>query len=221
MSRIEITTNPTPDASVIWLHGLGADGHDFEPLVAELGLPDTLGIRFLFPDAPVRPVTINGGLQMRAWYDFLSLDLGKGENREHITEAADLVRALIDAERGRGIAPARIILGGFSQGGVVSMLTALNHPERLGGVVALSSYLPLRESMRDELTEANRGLPLFMGHGSEDPLIPLAHAEQSRDWLKDLGYAVDWHLYTMPHSVCPAEIVDLRSWLLDRLGLET
>ena len=214
LEAIEIETAPAPAAAIIWLHGLGADGHDFEPIVPELGLPKSTAVRFIFPHAPVRPVTINGGARMRAWYDVTNdgkLDAGG------IRASQASVEALIARERKRGIPPAAIVLAGFSQGGAMALQTGLRYPERLSGILALSSYLPLPETLEQEMSQANRDVPIFMAHGTQDPLIPLSWAMHSRDRLKALGYVIEWHEYPMPHSVCAEEIADIGRWL--RAGL--
>jgi phospholipase/carboxylesterase len=207
---IEIETGPSPRASVIWMHGLGADGHDFEPVVPELGMPAAPAARFVFPHAPVQPVTINGGIRMRAWYDVT------GDGRQDaagIRASQARVEALIGRERSRGIAPGAIVLAGFSQGGAMALHTGLRHPEPLAGILALSTYLPLPDTLAQEASQANRNLPIFMAHGTQDPLIPLSWAARSRDHLTSLGYAVEWHEYPMPHSVCAEEITDVGAWL--------
>jgi phospholipase/carboxylesterase len=215
---VVVETGPQPDACVIWLHGLGADGHDFEPLVPELRLPPECPMRFVFPHAPVRPVTLNGGMAMRAWYDFLSLDLGRAENTGQLGESVAALGTLIEAERARGINSERILIAGFSQGGVIALHTALRHPQRLAGVVALSTYLPDAEGLGEALSEANRDLPVFMAHGEQDPIIPIAAGRAAAERLRAWGYATETHEYPMPHSVCVEEIEALRVWLLARLG---
>jgi phospholipase/carboxylesterase len=206
LDAIEIETTPAPTASIIWLHGLGADGHDFEPIVPELGLPKSTAVRFIFPHAPVRPVTINGGARMRAWYD-VTPDGQQDAGGIRASEAH--VEALITRERTRGIAAGAIVLAGFSQGGAMALQTGLRHPERLAGILALSAYLPLPDALALEASAANRDVPIFMAHGTQDPVIPLSWAKRSRDFLVGLGYAVDWHEYLMPHSVCAEEIADI------------
>jgi phospholipase/carboxylesterase len=210
LEAIEIETAPRPTAAIIWLHGLGADGHDFEPIVPELGLPKSTAVRFIFPHAPVRPVTINGGARMRAWYDVTA---DGRQDAEGIRASQVHVEALIARELARGIAASAVVLAGFSQGGAMALHTGLRHPARLAGVVALSSYLPLPETLEQEMSQANRDVPIFMAHGTQDPLIPLSWAVRSRDRLVALGYAVDWHEYPMPHSVCAEEIADIGRWL--------
>jgi phospholipase/carboxylesterase len=210
LDAIEIETTPAPTASIIWLHGLGADGHDFEPIVPELGLPKSSAMRFIFPHAPVRPVTINGGARMRAWYD-VTPDGQQDAGGVRASQAH--VEALIARERTRGISAGAIVLAGFSQGGAMALQTGLRHPERLAGILALSAYLPLPDTLAQDASTANRDLPIFMAHGTQDPVIPLSWAKRSRDFLLRLGYAVEWHEYLMPHSVCAEEIADIGHWL--------
>ena len=210
---IEIETGPAPQAAVIWLHGLGADGHDFEPIVPELGLPATKPIRFIFPNAPQRPVTINNGMRMRAWYDILQMG-GGAEDEAGIRDAQGLLEELISRETGKGIPHGKIVLAGFSQGGAIVLQTALRQRERLAGVMALSTYLPLSKTLEKERAAENSDLPIFMAHGQYDNMIPLDRAARSRDALQALGYAVEWHEYPMPHSVCPEEIADIAAFLL-------
>ena len=211
---VEIEPDTPARRSVVWLHGLGADGHDFEPLVPELRLPSALAIRFVFPHAPRRPVTLNGGLEMRAWYDLKGADLTAGEDQEGIAEAAAIAGALLAREQERGVEPGRIVLAGFSQGGAIALYAGLRHPDRLAGLVALSTYLPLGASLPDELAAANRGTPIFQAHGRQDPIIPLAGARRSHERIAALRPAPEWHEYEMGHSVCAEEIADLRAWLL-------
>jgi len=213
METVEIQTGAKPDAAVIWLHGLGADGHDFEPIVPELRLPGTLQLRFVFPHAPVRPVTLNQGMRMRAWYDILRLD-GGAEDDAGIRASQGLVETLIAAEVKKGVKPARIVLAGFSQGGAIALQTALRHSAPLAGVLALSTYLPLHARLKEEINEANHKTPIFMAHGQYDDVIPLARAEQSRKILAGAGYDVQWKTYPMPHSVCAEEIADIASFLV-------
>jgi phospholipase/carboxylesterase len=208
MEAVEINTGANPLASVIWLHGLGADGHDFEPIVSELELDQP--VRFVFPHAPVRPVTINQGMRMRAWYDILQFGPGP-EDEAGVRASQKLVEAMIAAEKERGIR--QIVLAGFSQGGAIVLQTALRHSEGLAGVLALSTYLPLHRTLEAERSAANREVPIFMAHGQHDEIIPLQRAEQSRQLLERLGYKVEWHTYPMPHSVCPEEIADISAFL--------
>jgi phospholipase/carboxylesterase len=210
LEAIEIETAPAPTSAIIWLHGLGADGHDFEPIVPELGLPKSTAVRFIFPHAPVQPVTINGGARMRAWYDVTN---DGQQDAAGIRASQARVEALIARERERGISPASIVLAGFSQGGAVALQTGLRYPERLAGILALSCYLPLPETLEQEVSQTNRDGPIFMAHGTQDPVIPLSWAMRSRDRLKALGYVIEWREYPMPHSVCAEEIADIGSWL--------
>jgi phospholipase/carboxylesterase len=210
MEAIELDSGRNPQAAVIWLHGLGADGHDFEPLVPELQL--TTPVRFVFPHAPVRAVTINSGMHMRAWYDILQLG-GGPEDEAGVRAAQKLVEELIARETARGIAAGKIVLAGFSQGGAVVLQTALRHPERLAGILALSTYLPLAGTLQSERAAANRDIPIFMAHGRYDDIIPFDRAQASRRHLEALGYAVEWHEYAMPHSVCAPEIADLAAFV--------
>ncbi len=216
LETIEIATGPAPSASVIWMHGLGADGHDFEPIVPELGLPGTLQVRFIFPNAPVRPVTLNMGMAMRAWYDIIEIGGGR-EDGEGLRASQAAIEQLIAAEVARGIPASRIVLAGFSQGGAIAFQTGLRHPQRLAGIMALSTYLPLAGTVEDERSAANRDLPVFMAHGSVDPMISISRAQQSRKMLEALGYPLEWHEYPMPHSVCPQEITDISDWLVRTL----
>lgn len=211
LESIEITTGQAPELAVIWLHGLGADGHDFEPIVPELGLK--FPVRFVFPHAPVRPVTINGGMPMRAWYDILGFDRGAREDDAGIRASAAAVTELIDRELARGIATKRIVLAGFSQGGAIALHTAFREPRPLAGVLALSTYLPLAATLAAERHAANAHIPIFMAHGTADPILPLALAESSRRTLESLGYAVDWHVYPMAHQVCLEEVSAIGAWL--------
>ncbi len=211
LETVEITTGELPVASVIWLHGLGADGHDFEPIVQELSLP--VAARFIFPHAPVRAVTINLGARMRAWYDILSLERTDLEDEAGIYASAAAVDALIDAEVERGIPADRVVIAGFSQGGAIALHVALRHPSRLAGVLALSAYLPLPTTLSVEKSPANASIPLLMAHGVHDPVVPEALGLSSRDCLQRLGDEVEWYSYPMDHSVCPQEIVDINRWL--------
>jgi phospholipase/carboxylesterase len=214
---IEIETAPGPDAAVIWLHGLGADGYDFEPVVPELRLPARPGVRFVFPHAPVRPVTLNMGMPMRAWYDILQLG-GGAEDAAGIRASQALLESLVERELGRGVPARRVVLAGFSQGGAIALQTGLRYGERLGGVLALSTYLPLAAALAGERSAANRDLPIFMAHGTLDPMIAIARARESRAALQALGYPVEWREYAMPHSVCAEEIADIAAWLLRTLA---
>lgn len=206
-----------PSASVIWLHGLGADGHDFGPIVPELGAARE-GVRFVFPHAPMRPVSINGGAVMRAWYDIVSLDLERHVPHEHLEESKSQLGAWIAHERGLGIPAARIVVAGFSQGGAIALFSGLQHEERLGGVLALSCYHPELSRIEEDARGVSAGLPVFLAHGSMDPVVPMALAERTRDELRDHGYACEWHDYPMPHSVCAEEVQHIAAWLSSTLS---
>ncbi len=212
LDALEIESAPSPTAAVIWLHGLGADGYDFVDIVPMLGLK-AIPTRFVFPHAPMRPVTINGGAVMRAWYDVRG-DAGvRREDEAGVRESQARVEALIAREKARGIAARRLALAGFSQGGAMVLQTGLRHPERLGGIMALSCFLPLADKIAAEVGAANRDVPIFMAHGSQDPLIPMARARHAHDLLASLGYRIEWHEYPIPHSVSDAEIRDISAWL--------
>jgi len=215
---IEIETGSGPTASVIVLHGLGADGRDFVPVVDELDLAAAGPLRFVFPHAPMRPVTINGGYVMRAWYDITGTDLVRREDEAGLRASQALIEALMARERERGIAASRTVLMGFSQGCAMALMTGLRHPQRLAGIVGLSGYLPLAAATAAERSEANRDLPVFLAHGTRDPVVPLARATASRDALRALGQPVDWHEYPIEHTVSMPELRDLQDWLLQRLG---
>ncbi|HEV8647316.1 MAG TPA: alpha/beta hydrolase [Burkholderiales bacterium] len=212
LPAIEIETKPKPSHAVIWLHGLGADGNDFVPVVKETKLPP-LGIRFVFPHAPMRPVTINGGFVMRAWYDIAYQELAFKEDERGLRESQKLIEDLIARENARGIPSSRIVLAGFSQGGVITLQVGLRQPRRLAGLMALSAYLPMSPMVDVERNAANNTVPIFMGHGIADNIVPLTLGTTSRDTLIKLGYDVEWHQYTMPHSVCAEELVDIGAWL--------
>jgi phospholipase/carboxylesterase len=211
---IEIETAPHPTASVIVLHGLGADGNDFVPVAEELDLRTVGPVRFVLPHAPTRPVTINGGYVMRAWYDILGTDLAKREDEEGLRQSMASVQALITRERERGLPASRIVLMGFSQGCAMVLLAGLRHGERLAGLVGLSGYLPLAATTAAERNAVNNDVPIFLAHGRSDTVIPIDRALASRDVLVALGYPVEWHEYPMQHSVCAQEIVDLNRWLM-------
>ena len=220
LDTIEIETAPNPRASVIWMHGLGADGNDFAPMVPELGLREAPGIRFIFPHAPMMPVTLNNGYVMRAWYDVTAGDLeGRqrqaDENGVRASQAA--IGNLIAHENQRGIAARDIVIAGFSQGGAIALQTGLRHRERLAGVMALSAYLPLAETLPAEAAAQNNDVPIFYAHGTDDTVIPFVMATASRDRLGALGYPVEWHQYPMQHSVCLEEIADIGKWLCNVL----
>ncbi|WP_405224758.1 alpha/beta hydrolase [Lentisalinibacter sediminis] len=216
LETVEMETGSQPAGAVIWLHGLGADGHDFGPVVPELRLPEDLPLRFVFPHAPIRPVTINAGMRMRAWYDIVAIDRQARQDEEGIRESAAATVELIEREKERGIPAARIVLAGFSQGGAIAIHTALRYPERLAGLIALSTWMPLGESLAGEGSAANRDLPVFMAHGRQDPMVPVVLGEQTRETLAAAGYPLEWQTYDMPHAVCPAEIADISAWLQER-----
>jgi phospholipase/carboxylesterase len=217
LPTVEIETAPDPKHAVIWLHGLGADGHDFEPIVPELVDRAWPALRFVFPHAPVRPVTINGGMPMRAWYDITGMEIAQKQDEAGMRASIAQLDELIAREVARGVASENIVLAGFSQGGAIVLAGGVRHAAKLGGIVALSTYLPMAEKTDAELAPANRALPIFMGHGTVDPIVPLRLGEMSRDYLQRLGYAVNWHSYPMAHQVCTEEIADLRRWLGARL----
>lgn len=217
LETIDQETGPDPRASVIVLHGLGADGNDFVPVARELDLSAAGAVRFVFPHAPVIPVTINGGYSMRAWYDILGADLVQREDEAGLRQSLSGVDALIEREKSRGIPAHRIVLAGFSQGCAMALLTGLRHRERLGGIVGLSGYLPLAATTGVERHPANAATPVFLAHGRVDPVVSIARAIASRDLLKALGYDVEWHEYPMAHSLCAQEIGDLNRWLSKRL----
>ncbi|MFG6463176.1 alpha/beta hydrolase [Roseateles sp. DXS20W] len=214
----EIETAPNPRTSIIVLHGLGADGYDFVPICGELDLTALGPVRYVFPHAPTRPVTINNGYVMRAWYDILVTDLVRREDEAGLRESQHLIAELIDRERERGVPAERIVLMGFSQGCAMTLMTALRYPHRLGGAVGMSGYLPLAATTAAERHAANAGLPLFLAHGTQDPIVALPRGTASRDALAALGHDIEWHQYPMPHSVCAEEIADINAWLLKRLG---
>jgi phospholipase/carboxylesterase len=218
LETLELETGPRPTAAVIWLHGLGADGYDFEPIVPELDLPATPAVRFVFPHAPMRPVTINAGAVMRAWYDVLSLEGVRREDDAGVRASQASVEALIAREKSRGVSAARLVLAGFSQGGAIALQTGLRHGERLAGIMALSTYLPLAPTLTAEASAANRGVRIFMAHGRHDSLIPIERAMISRDVLGKAGYEVEWHDYAMEHAVCREEIDDIAGWLRNVLA---
>jgi len=213
LETVTVETGPNPTFSIIWMHGLGADGHDFEPLVPELledGMPT---LRFVFPHAPVRPVTINNGYQMRAWYDIIGIDRRSAEDFAGIVASAESIGDLIKAENQRGVPSSRIAIAGFSQGGAMALHIGTRHPEKLAGVIALSCYLPRSSELATSRTAANQATPIFMAHGTQDPVVPFPLGEESRRLLERSGYAVEWHAYPMPHSLCEPEVADLRAWL--------
>lgn len=212
LETVERETAPEPAASVIWLHGLGADGYDFDPIVPALRLAGGPEVRYVFPHAPVRPVTINGGAEMRAWYDIVALQRGAHEDEAGIRESAAAVAALIRREAERGIPAHRVVLAGFSQGGAVALHAGLRYPEKLAGIIGLPTYLPLRAAA-GEFHAANRETPIFMAHGTLDPMVPTVLGEESASFLAESGYTVEFKSYVMPHSVCPEEVEDIRRWM--------
>ncbi len=214
---VVIEPEKRPDSTIILMHGLGADGHDFEPLVSELDLPSTSSIRWVFPHAPARHVTLNAGYVMRAWYDIVSIERDALEDEPGIRESQKAIGALISAERDRGMPADRIALAGFSQGGAMALFTALRWPERLAGVAALSCYMPLPATLRAEAHPANKAASIFMAHGTEDPIVPFELGQSSRDLLLQIGCRVAWRTYPMGHSVCEDEVDALRDWLLEVL----
>ena len=213
LEAIEIETAASPTCSIIWMHGLGADGHDFVDIVPELGLPARPGIRFVFPHAPMRPVTINAGYVMRAWYDIRDDGGTRREDPAGVRASQKSIEALLERENARGVPARSIVLAGFSQGGAMALHTALRYGERLAGIMALSCSLPLADTLGAEASPANRDVPIFMAHGTHDPMIPMARAMRAREILSGLGYRLEWHEYPMPHSVCLEEVRDISAWL--------
>ncbi|MBA3563019.1 MAG: carboxylesterase [Gammaproteobacteria bacterium] len=218
LPTVEVETGHPPAASIIWLHGLGADGHDFEPIVPQLAGALLQPTRFVFPHAPVRPVTINGGMAMRAWFDIFGIDRQIRQDEAGIRASADCAAELIRRENERGVPSARIVLAGFSQGGAVALHAGLRHPDRLAGIMGLSTALPVSHTLAEEATAANARTPILLAHGSLDAVLPFALGTASRDALAALGYAVTWHEYVMPHAVNPEEIADIACWLAKVLG---
>lgn len=212
-AAIEITIGTHPSRAVIWMHGLGADGNDFVPIVEMLDLPTDVSLRFVFPHAPLRPVSINGGLRMRAWYDIKHTNLGKDEDENGLRASEGVIATLIDQEKQRGIASQKIVLAGFSQGGVMALQTGLRYPEKLAGMMVLSAYLPLANTTLQEAHPTNRETPIFMAHGEHDSIIPIDLALASRQHLGAEHYAVEWHQYPMAHSLCDQELTDISRWL--------
>jgi phospholipase/carboxylesterase len=218
LETIDIETAPQPKTSVLVLHGLGADGNDFVPFAQEIDLRAVGPVRWVFPHAPVMPVTINGGYRMRAWYDVLAGDLRQRQDEMGLRASLAMVEELITREKQRGTPAERIVLAGFSQGCAMALLTGLRHTERLAGILGMSGYLPLAETTAAERSEANRLAPIFLAHGTMDPVVPLAAAQMSRDALRALGHDVQWHEYPMAHSVCAEEVSDVNAWLLKLLA---
>jgi len=215
---VEVGPRENVSGTVIWLHGLGADGHDFEPIVGQLKFPEDLTLRFVFPHAPVRPVTLNGGMEMRAWYDIVSLDRDGPVDEAGIQQSVAMLVALIEREHERGVPYANIVLAGFSQGGAIALQCALGFPQKLAGLMALSSYLPLQKQIASTGGDQSKQLRIFMGHGSFDPVLPMPLGAAARDLLESLGYTVEWFEYAMPHAVCPQEIDDIGRWLTACFG---
>jgi phospholipase/carboxylesterase len=214
LSTIQIETHRNPDCAVIWLHGLGANGHDFEPIVAELNLPESVNARFIFPNAPVQAVSLNNGMQMPAWYDIYGLDKDSKEDSIGIKKISKEIRLLIQQEIDAGIDANKIVLAGFSQGGALTLYTGLSYPQRLGGLLALSCYLPMREQLESFAKDSQRDLPIFMAHGNYDDVVPLAFANIAKELLETQGFKVDWHDYPYAHTVCAEEIQDIRNFLI-------
>jgi phospholipase/carboxylesterase len=216
LETVELQTGDSPTASIIWMHGLGADGNDFVPIVNELDLEGARAIRFVFPHAPMQPVSINSGYVLRAWYDVTYGDLeGKSKRADEkgLRASEKAVNLLVEREIERGTPAARIVLAGFSQGGAMALQAGLRYPQRLAGLMVLSSYLPLADQTAQEAAAANAGTPIFMAHGTQDPVVPYAMGAQSQETLQQLGYPVEWHEYPMAHSVCLEEIHDIAAWL--------
>jgi phospholipase/carboxylesterase len=213
VETVEIETGPRPTGTVIWLHGLGADGHDFEPIVPELVERGERALRFIFPHAPIQPVTINGGMAMRSWYDIVGFDRKAIQDEKGIRATDAIVRDLIKRENDRGIPTERIVLAGFSQGGAITLYSGPRYPEKLAGMLALSCYLLMAQTFEAERSDANLETPIFMAHGTFDPVVDFRLGDESRLLLEAADYDVEWHRYTMPHSVCPQEIADIAAWL--------
>ncbi|MCS0583454.1 alpha/beta hydrolase [Massilia pinisoli] len=218
LEHIQVETNDNPGIAIIWMHGLGADGNDFVPMVRELDLAGLPGIRFIFPHAKTMPVTINNGYVMRSWYDISGLELTRREDENGLRASQQDIEAFIAREKARGIPASRIVLAGFSQGCAMAIQTGLRHPERLAGLLCLSGYVPLSAQLGTERTEAGKSTPIFMAHGRYDNVVPFNRAEASRDLLVSLGYALEWHEYAMQHSLCLEEVQDISAWLKKVLG---
>jgi phospholipase/carboxylesterase len=210
---LEWESGPEPSWTIIWLHGLGADGHDFEPVAPQLGFSDTPSVRFIFPHAPIRPITINDGMEMRGWYDIKGMAFDREEDRAGIEESASIVSQLIKYENQRGIETNKIVVAGFSQGGAIALFCGLRFPQPLAAIVALSSYLPDAASLERERSSTNQAVPIFMAHGTQDPVVPLMLAERSRQQLDQMQYDIEWHTYDMPHSVNTQELQDIARFL--------
>jgi len=218
LEYLEVRTAERPEYSVIWLHGLGADGHDFEPIVPYLGLPPGSAVRFIFPHALMRPITVNGGAVMRAWYDIVEISINKGQDEAGICHSADKIRALIDQQIKLGIPASKIILAGFSQGGAMALHVGLRYPQRLAGIMVLSAYLLFPERLESELSEVNSTTPVFLGHGTHDPVVPFALGQSVQRVLQAGQWPLEWHSYPIPHSVSQEEIADVGRWLQGRFS---
>ncbi len=212
LETVELVTGDPVVGSVIWLHGLGADGHDFEPIVPAVQLPDR-PLRFVFPHAPVRPVTLNAGMEMRAWFDIVAIDRRTEQDAAGIRDSESEVLALIEREKERGVPAESIVLAGFSQGGAIALHTGLCHPEPLAGIIGLSTYLPLTDVLDADGLDANRLTPIFMAHGTLDPVVPMALGEETRGLLRARNYPIDWKTYEMDHAVCLEQVEDIRDWM--------
>lgn len=211
LPHITLERGKAPQHSIIWLHGLGADGEDFVSVAEEITLP--VAVRYIFPHAPKQPVSINGGFVMRAWYDIVAADIGAQQDEAGIRASQAAIEMLIEQEKSRGIAEEKIFLAGFSQGGAIALHTGLRHPARLGGIIALSSYLPLADTLTHEISLSAKSTPVFLAHGRSDPVVPYSLGKVSADKLQQLGYQLDWHEYAMAHSVCMEEVRDIERWL--------
>lgn len=218
LTCVEMETAPNPRHAVIWLHGLGADGNDFAPIVPELVDPGWPPLRFVFPHAPMRPITINNGMTMRAWYDISGMEIAQRQDEKGIRESIALLGELIERERARGITAENVLLAGFSQGGAIVLAGGIRHAQKLGGIIALSTYLPIAEKTDAEASAANKAVPIFVAHGTLDPVISHALGEMSCNYLRQRGYGVDWHSYPMAHQVCMEEIAELKRWIGARLS---
>ena len=210
---VELETGRSPTGSVIWMHGLGADGHDFEPIVPEITQRGERALRFIFPHAPIRPVTINGGYPMRAWYDIAAIDRRTAEDESGIRTSQAVIDTLVRHENSRGIASERIVLAGFSQGGALAMFAGTRYAEKLAGIMGLSCYLLLERQLLTERSAVNLSTPVFLAHGTQDPVVPVTLGEHARQVLQAAGYTIEWHAYEMPHSLCPQEVTDIAAWL--------
>jgi phospholipase/carboxylesterase len=215
---VDVNPQGTPRAVVVWLHGLGDSGNGFAPIVPELHMPAELGVRFVFPHAPVRPVTINNGMQMRAWYDILSMDFNSRADSQGVLESAALVEALIEAEIAKGVPANKIVLVGFSQGGVIALHLGTRYSKQLAGIMSLSSYMAMPETLSQQAHAANKTTPIFVGHGQQDDVVPMFLGHAASQTLQSNGYSVSWHEYRMQHNVCPQELRDISTWLQQRLA---